>query len=138
VSPASLFMWWLGLALHRSVAERVSCRLSFRSLPSLTSIWITNAERWLPNEPIVYVGKADQMIQRRLAAFYRHKCGDTSPHAGGQVLKLLSCSLWVYWSPASHPRDCERVMLCAFKEEVHQAPFANWDGQRRRRRIRYL
>jgi len=46
--------------------------------------------RWLPNEPIVYIGKTDRTIHERLGEFGRHKCGDTGPHAGGQVVKRCS------------------------------------------------
>ena len=88
--------------------------------------------RWLPNETIVYIGKTDETIRKRVGAFYRHKCGDKSPHAGGQILKLLQCDLWVYWSPAANPYDIEQRMICAFREETGQAPFANADGRKGR------
>lgn len=61
-------------------------------------------QRWLPNEPILYV-KTDRPLRKRVREFHRHKCGDTSPHAGGQVLKLLECDLWVYWAPAGTGDD---------------------------------
>ena len=47
-------------------------------------------KRWLPNEPVLYIGKTDRPIHKRVGEFYRHKCGDTSPHAGGQVVKLFA------------------------------------------------
>lgn len=94
--------------------------------------------RWIPKEPIVYIGKTDETIRKRVAAFYRHKCGDGSPHAGGQVVHLLECDLWVYWSPSDNPYDTELSMLCSFKEEADQVPFANFDGKQGKlgRRIR--
>ena len=49
--------------------------------------------RWLPSEPVIYIGKTDRPIRKRLGEFRRHRCGDTSPHAGGQVVKLLQCDL---------------------------------------------
>lgn len=86
-------------------------------------------QRWLASEPVVYIGKTDQTIHKRIGAFYGHKCGKRSPHAGGQVVHLLKCDLWVYWSPSATPSDDERTMLCAFKKEAGQAPFANFNGK---------
>jgi hypothetical protein len=92
-------------------------------------------ERWLPDEPIVYVGKSDQPISRRINQFYQHQCGNRSPHAGGQIILLLRCQLWLYWSGSPHPLTSERKMLSAFKSVAGQPPFANFDGKRRPRRI---
>lgn len=94
-------------------------------------------QRWLPNEPILYIGKTDETIHDRVGAFYRHRCGNPSPHAGGQVVHLLACELWVYWSPSPNPYDTEQTMLCAFKKQVGQVPFANRNG-RREKRIRMI
>jgi hypothetical protein len=48
----------------------------------------------------------------------------------------LRCSLWVYWSPATYPKEAEREMITAFREHVGQEPFANWDRKPRRRRVK--
>jgi hypothetical protein len=87
-------------------------------------------QRWLANEPVLYVGKTDQPIRKRVGQFYRHKCGDRSPHAGGQVVKLLRCDRWVYWAPAASPYETEQTMIAAFREQAGQRPFANEDGKR--------
>jgi hypothetical protein len=87
-------------------------------------------QRWLPNEPILYIGKTDRPLRERVGEFRRHKCGDTSPHAGGQVVKLLQCDLWVYWAPADNPYDTEQKMISAFGQEAGQVPFADDDGKR--------
>jgi hypothetical protein len=92
--------------------------------------------RWLPREPIVYIGTTHRAIGKRVTEFHRHKCGDTSPHAGGQVVKLLQCSLWVYWSPANSPYVAARTMIRAFRQEAGQVPFANNDGKRNGKRVR--
>ena len=92
--------------------------------------------RWLPNEPIVYIGKTDRSIRKRVREFHRHQCGDTSPHAGGQVVKLLQCDLWVYWAPANSPYATERTLIRAFRQEAGHVPFANEDGKRIGKRIR--
>jgi len=93
-------------------------------------------QRWLPNESIVYIGKADRPIRDRLREFRRHRCDDKSPHAGGQVIKLLHCALWVYWSPALNPYELEQMMIGYFKNRTGQEPYANAGGKRNIRRIR--
>lgn len=91
-------------------------------------------KRWLESEPVVYIGQTtSRTIHNRIGQFYRHKCGNPSPHAGGQVVHLLRCDLWVYWSPADNPYATEQTMLCAFREQLGQEPFANgWSGTRKR------
>jgi hypothetical protein len=82
--------------------------------------------RWIPNQPIVYIGQATrQTLATRLRQFYRHKFGAKSPHRGGQALKLLKCDLWVYWSPCDNPRGYESLMLELFEKHTGQLPFAN-------------
>jgi len=92
--------------------------------------------RWLRAEPIVYIGKTDQPIEKRVGQFYQQKCGNRSPHAGGQAILLLNCDLWVFWSKSANPWDAELAMLAAFKKQTGRAPYANFDGQRRPKRIR--
>jgi hypothetical protein len=46
---------------------------------------------WLPDESILYIGKAEkQTLSERICQFYNHKVGKKSPHKGGYWLKLLS------------------------------------------------
>ena len=40
-------------------------------------------QRWLPSESIIYIGKTDRPIRKRVSEFHTHRCGDKSPHAGG-------------------------------------------------------
>jgi hypothetical protein len=81
-------------------------------------------EHWLSEQPIIYIGQTT-CLSRRLSQFYRHRYGQRSPHCGGEAVKLLQCSLWVYWSPASHPVESERMMISAFQQAVGRKPFAN-------------
>jgi hypothetical protein len=93
-------------------------------------------ERWLPSEQIIYIGKADQPISKRISQFYKHQCGNRSPHAGGQILLLLNCDLSVYWAPSPTPLKTEKEMLSLFKSRTGKLPFANHDGQPRPKRVR--
>ncbi len=110
--------------------------LCFKVIPSGIQIDKAYEEaRWLPSERIVYIGKADQPISRRISQFYKHQCGDRTPHAGGQILLLLDCDLSVYWAPSPTPRKTEKDMLRLFKSRTGKLPFANHDGQRRPKRV---
>jgi len=104
-----------------------ACELPFKD--PLPSNLVINPEydrqRWPPNEPVLYIGGTKRSLCVRIAEFYCHKVGDKSPHAGGQVVKLLECGLWVYWSPTTHPGGCENKMLSAFEKKAGQPPFAN-------------
>ena len=93
-------------------------------------------QRWLPREPVLYIGKTDRPIRDRVREFYNHKCGDPSKHAGGQVLKLLQCDLWVYWSPTTAPLGSEAKAISAFKERAGQEPFGNHETKGRPKRVR--
>jgi hypothetical protein len=107
-----------------------ACELAFMN--PLPPYLVLNREyeqqRWLLNEPVLYIGGTTRTIRKRIDDFYRHKVGDKSPHAGGQVVKLLNCALWVYWSPtteATDPMEFEKAMISAFKNQVDHLPFAN-------------
>ncbi len=79
--------------------------------------------RWLPSEPVLYIGQATRgTIRKRVRDFYRHKVGSKGPHAGGQILKLLGCERWVYWATANAPEDLDRLMLSVFRMQNHQVP----------------
>jgi hypothetical protein len=96
------------------------------------------ARRWLREEPVLYIGKADQPLKTRLGQFYAQKCGKPTPHAGGQAVLLLDSDLWVFWSPCSAPRTTELAMLAAFEHQASMPTYANFDGRRRPRRIKVV
>ncbi len=98
---------------------KLPCQVYADYLPSL------ERQRWLPNQPIIYIGSTSQPLHVRVKDFYRHRYGQKGPHRGGQAVKLLRCDLWVYWSPTTDPRGSERMMINAFQEQVGQLPFAN-------------
>ena len=90
--------------------------------------------RWLPNESVVYIGKTDRTIAARVGEFYNHTVGNASKHAGGQMIKLLQCDLWVYWSRANAPINTENEMLAVFRRHVNgKNPYGNDDGQIKKR-----
>lgn len=110
--------------------------LAFKPVPSGVQIDMAyEQQRWLEGEPIIYIGKTDMPISKRIGQFYNHQFGNRSPHAGGQILLLLECDLSVYWAPSLTPLKTEKEMLNHFKRRNEKLPFANYDGQRRPRRV---
>jgi hypothetical protein len=93
---------------------------------------------WIPDEVILYIGKATE-LSSRLPAYYRTSIGKRSPHSGGFFLKLLSNldRLWVHYAECDDPESAENKMLLRFCENVspdsrrtlhdpaHPFPFAN-------------
>lgn len=79
-------------------------------------------EFWLPDENIVYIGKAT-CIRKRLDQLYRHKLGNRSPHAGGHWLKTLFNlgELYIHYCTCPTADTAERKedeALAAFKAQV--------------------
>jgi hypothetical protein len=83
------------------------------------------AERWIPSEPVIYIGRSRRPLSLRIREFNKHIHGAKSPHQGGQDAKLLRCPLWVFWSPTQHAAIAEDKMIERFKSEVGRLPFAN-------------
>lgn len=113
-------------------------------------------ECWLPDEVILYIGKADTSLLNRVGAYYATKLGKRNPHAGGRFLKTLAVldDLWVHYAYCDEPEDAEAQILGAFIDRVsrksrhglrdkqHPFPFANLEWRPRdpatgrRRRLR--
>lgn len=80
------------------------------------------ARYWLPDEAIVYIGKATS-LRRRLGQYYSTPLGDRRPHAGGHWIKTLAnlSSLTVHYAEVDHgidPENVERRMLTEFAHAV--------------------
>ena len=111
---------------------------------------------WLPDENIIYIGKATS-LSKRIGQLVRHKLGRRSPHAGGHWLKALSRieGLHVYFSECASvdaAETSESAALDLFMAQVTERtksllfnpglpiPFANRQhprGNRKQNRIRH-
>ncbi len=77
---------------------------------------------WLPDESILYIGKATSLAHR-LNQFFRHKLGNRSPHAGGHWIKTLACldTLHVHYCTCGSVAEAEAAetrALDAFAGQV--------------------
>lgn len=85
------------------------------------------SEFWLPDENILYIGKASKRksgsgIATRVNEYYRTDYGEKSPHAGGHWLKSLSIlnELSVFYSPCENSGKVEEDMLKFFCNNVSE------------------
>ena len=91
------------------------------------------ADFWLPDEPVVYVGRSARSIGQRLAAIYATPLGDARPTGIAHWLRALSIlgSLRVWWSDTDAHEEYEDALLAqiAARNAVGRTPpvlpFAN-------------
>lgn len=84
---------------------------------------------WVPNTPVVYIGKANELFTR-LKAYARFGAGEPVAHWGGRLVWQIADAdeLLVAWRPGSD-RELEKLLLARFAE-LHSGrrPFANLTG----------
>lgn len=75
---------------------------------------------WLPDEPVLYIGKADVPVTKRVTQYYGTRIGARSPHKGGWFIKTLAelDRLWVHCVASPRPQHDEEVMLTAFVDNI--------------------
>jgi hypothetical protein len=82
-------------------------------------------DRWLVQQPVIYIRRATRSLRNRLTQFYRHKYGKRAPHRGGQAVIPLQCDRWIYWAVTPDPIAAEAAMIRAFREKVGKLPYGN-------------
>lgn len=83
------------------------------------------SEFWLPDENIVYIGKAPirsngKGIGNRVKEFYKTEYGEKRPHAGGHWIKSLSNlnDLYVHYILCDNAGDLEIKLLKQFIDNI--------------------
>lgn len=80
---------------------------------------------WLPDETILYIGKAGKSLKRRVNQYYKHILGEPKPHRGGHWIKTLDnlVELSVYWAASQDEtaHDVESRCLKVFIDNVSVA-----------------
>jgi hypothetical protein len=82
-------------------------------------------QKWLNDNPVIYIGKTRRPLRKRINEFYRHIYGNKSPHRGGQAALLLKPTLWIFWAATDQPTWAERAMIEMFRDTANALPFAN-------------
>ena len=113
-------------------------------------------EFWIPDETILYIGKAGTSLRDRVNQYYKTRLGDPKPHAGGHWIKTLEnlSDLNIFWttSVGEKAKDVEERFIKNFIRNVsneskqqlfdseHPFPFANLEfpkGTRKRHGLQY-
>jgi len=79
---------------------------------------------WNPDQSIIYIGRAVQ-LQRRMAQFYRHQYGNSSPHRGGQAILKVNCPRRIDWAAVEDHAAAEHALIAAFEARAGVRPFGN-------------
>lgn len=109
------------------------------NIPTVDTISKRLNKFWLPQETILYIGKAGTSLRNRVNQYYRTKLGNKSPHRGGHWLKTLDMlnELNIFWtiSGEKDAEELEQELLSKFVESInyknelydpyHPFPFAN-------------
>lgn len=74
---------------------------------------------WLPDETILYIGKASN-VRKRIQQYYKTVNGKSKNHSGGYWLKYINIpnKTYIYYIECANSEACEAEMLCAFFEQV--------------------
>ena len=87
----------------------------------------TLAERmrrfWLPNQPLLSVGRTAKSLNGRVGSLYATELGHARPHPGGHWLKTLRelGKLRLWWAETEAPEEYEDELIAAFAEGVPTA-----------------
>jgi len=127
-------------------------KLDGKTKPSVEAVAFHLSQFWLPDENILYIGKADSNLGKRVGQYYCTPLGASKPHRGGQWIKVLSNinQLFIYYTECSNAKAYETGMLKFFIKKVssftleklcdpeHPYPFANLEiTERKKHLIRY-
>jgi hypothetical protein len=90
------------------------------------------AQFWLPDESILYIGKAPKRkngsgISKRVMEYFSTIIGDGGPHSGGQWIKPLKAlnTYYVYYGTCDNPAVVELQMLEYFMSNVSKLTLSN-------------
>jgi len=118
------------VAVRRWIERVPAMRLDGEE-PTPQTLALRLHEFWLPNEPILYVGRSSKSISGRVAALNATALGDAKPHSGGHWLRTLSVlnDLRVWWSETDAHEEYEDALVELVAERNdNRTPFANLIG----------
>jgi len=114
------------LALRRWL-ERLPQLLLDGQRPTVNELAQRLAQFWLPDEPVLFVGRSARALGPRLAALYATPLGDARPYAGGHWLKTLAqpSRMRIWWAETDAHEEYEDALLA---EVAGRQPPANVAG----------
>ena len=97
--------------------------------PNVTIAELMN--NWVDGANVVYIGKTDVTLHKRLSAYLKFGKGKSTSHWGGRLIWQLADheELIVCWKEMKKgsPRDYEKNLIDDFKKRYMKRPFANLD-----------
>lgn len=137
------------------IAKHPKLRID-NNLPSVQLLKARLSEFWLPDENILYIGKAEKRksgdgLGCRICEFYHQDMGN-SAHSGGHWIKSLSnlINTTIYYCYSTKPKDLEEEMLiyfmknvseetlCQLRDKNYPLPFANLELRKGKRKVHGL
>lgn len=99
-------------------------------LPALVS---ELAARWNEGASLVYLGKTDRPLAKRVRELARYGAGEKEAHAGGRYMWQLAdhADLLVAWIVSDEPAALEADLVAEFEAAYDQLPFANINRPKR-------
>lgn len=88
--------------------------------------------KWVDDTQIIYIGKTDSSLRKRLGTYMRFGQGKDAPHRGGRAIWQLPDSDefvvgWRFVGANESARDLENRLLVEFKNHHRgKLPFANF------------
>lgn len=91
--------------------------------PTQTTLAARLATFWLPEQPVLYVGRTAKSLAARVSSLYATELGHSRPHPGGHWLKTLRdpSALRVWWAETDAPEEYEDELIEAFGAGVPDA-----------------
>lgn len=90
-------------------------------------------KEWIDGEAVVYIGKTDDSLSRRIGTYLKFGRGEKAAHWGGRYIwqlkdayDLVFC--WKVLPNDSNAENVEKDLLERFREEKGCRPFANLRG----------
>lgn len=89
-------------------------------------------KKWVEDTLIMYIGKTDETLRKRISTYIKFGMGKDVAHRGGRAIWQLpdSDNLLIGWKiidPSLNPSQGEKEWLKEFKERHNfRLPFANW------------
>ena len=111
--PAGLPDAPIDIVAVRRWLERVPDMMLDGERPTAEDIAKRLHEFWLPNEPVLYVGRSPRQVAARINSMYATPLGEAKPHSGGHWLKTLSvlAELRIWWSDTDAHEEYEDALL---------------------------
>ena len=84
-------------------------------------------KKWVKDTKVLYYGKADRNLRRRISDYLKFGKGEPRPHWGGRFIWQLKDSdkLKIAWTKHDNPRQLEQDLLKEFVSKYNKLPFAN-------------